>query len=101
MMQRSIIHSLQSEMSNVKNAHKHHLRVRHVCGRCDWLMQQERVVKKTVFISQKSNRNPLHNPADSPETSNNCREGEKHAAHKLLAQLKAFEAIEKAFGQHV
>lgn len=40
MMQHSIIYSSQSA---IKDAYKHHLRLRQVCGRCDWLMQQEKL----------------------------------------------------------
>lgn len=96
-MQYFITHRLQSEMS--KNAYKHHLRVHQVCRLCDWLMQQEScsvVRKKTFFISLKSNRNPLHNPADSPETSNNCREGEqKHPRPQAPGSIESIRGSKK------
>ena len=83
----------------LKNAYKHHLRVRQVCRLCDWLMQQESssaVKKNQFFISLKSNRNPLHNPADSPETSNNCREGKKkHARPQAFGSTESISGNRK------
>lgn len=92
-------------MSAVKNAYKHHLRVRQVCRLCDWLMQQESApvfffvffFKNGIFISLKSNRNPLHNPADSPETSNNCKEEKKHGRPQAFSSIHSIRANRKSF----
>lgn len=90
-MQHSIIYSSQSERSAFKDAYKHHLRLRQVCGPCDWLTQQEK-----LFSGFKKKQSSLFrwNPTEIPSIiqptpqrhPTTVERGEKHTpAHKNLS----------------
>lgn len=96
MMQHSIIYSSQSA---VKDAYKHHLRLRQVCGRCDWLMQQEKLFsgleKKQASLFR---WNPTEIPSIIQPTPQRhpttVERGEKHARPQ-----EPFSSIEKHLRQ--